>query len=80
MRLCLERAPKQEGGIDTKAYQCSCGHLVSDPPPSRRKWAICNPHPDNGMIFDGVTKDPRQMAVRDALIAFMAATSTSTGG
>lgn len=29
----------------------------------------------NGMIFDGSTKDPMQMAVRDALIAFMAATA-----
>lgn len=28
----------------------------------------------NGMTFDGATKDPMQMAVRDALIAFMAAT------
>lgn len=27
----------------------------------------------NGMTFDGVTKDPIQMAVRDALIGFMAA-------
>lgn len=29
----------------------------------------------NGMTFDGVTKDPIQQAVRDALIAFMAATA-----
>ncbi len=29
----------------------------------------------NNMVFDGATKDPMQMAVRDALIAFMAATS-----
>jgi putative DNA-invertase from lambdoid prophage Rac len=29
----------------------------------------------NGMTFDGTTKDPIQMAVRDALIAFMAATA-----
>jgi DNA invertase Pin-like site-specific DNA recombinase len=29
----------------------------------------------NGMLFDGSTKDPMQMAVRDALIAFMAATA-----
>jgi putative DNA-invertase from lambdoid prophage Rac len=29
----------------------------------------------NGMVFDGATKDPIQMAVRDALIAFMAATA-----
>lgn len=29
----------------------------------------------NGMTFDGATKDPMQMAVRDALIAFMAATA-----
>ena len=29
----------------------------------------------NGMKFDGATKDPIQMAVRDALIAFMAATA-----
>lgn len=29
----------------------------------------------NGMVFDGSTKDPMQMAVRDALIAFMAATA-----
>lgn len=28
----------------------------------------------NAMTFDGATKDPMQMAVRDALIAFMAAT------
>jgi putative DNA-invertase from lambdoid prophage Rac len=27
------------------------------------------------MIFDGVTKDPMQQAVRDALIGFMAATA-----
>lgn len=27
----------------------------------------------NGMVFDGSTKDPMQQAVRDALIAFMAA-------
>ena len=29
----------------------------------------------NGMKFDGATKDPIQRAVRDALIAFMAATA-----
>jgi hypothetical protein len=29
----------------------------------------------NGMTFDGATKDAMQMAVRDALIAFMAATA-----
>lgn len=29
----------------------------------------------NGMTFDGATKDPTQQAVRDALIAFMAATA-----
>ncbi|MCX2695663.1 recombinase family protein [Ochrobactrum chromiisoli] len=29
----------------------------------------------NGMTFDGSTQDPIQMAVRDALIAFMAATA-----
>jgi putative DNA-invertase from lambdoid prophage Rac len=29
----------------------------------------------NGLTFDGATSDPMQMAVRDALIAFMAATS-----
>lgn len=29
----------------------------------------------NGMIFDGATTDPMQMAVRDALIGFMAAMS-----
>ncbi len=29
----------------------------------------------NGMIFDGSTKDPIKMAVRDSLIAFMAATA-----
>jgi DNA invertase Pin-like site-specific DNA recombinase len=29
----------------------------------------------NGLTFDGATKDPMQEAVRDALIAFMAATA-----
>lgn len=29
----------------------------------------------NSMVFDGATKDPIQLAVRDALIAFMAATA-----
>lgn len=29
----------------------------------------------NGLVFDGATTDPVQMAVRDALIAFMAATA-----
>ncbi|MHC0054141.1 recombinase family protein [Actibacterium sp. D379-3] len=29
----------------------------------------------NGMVFDGATRDPIQQAVRDALIAFMAATA-----
>jgi putative DNA-invertase from lambdoid prophage Rac len=29
----------------------------------------------NAMVFDGATKDPMQQAVRDALIAFMAATA-----
>jgi DNA invertase Pin-like site-specific DNA recombinase len=29
----------------------------------------------NGLLFDGATKDPMQQAVRDALIAFMAATA-----
>ena len=29
----------------------------------------------NGLTFDGATKDPMQMAVRDALIGFMAATA-----
>jgi DNA invertase Pin-like site-specific DNA recombinase len=31
----------------------------------------------NGMTFDGSTTDPMQQAVRDALIAFMAATAQS---
>ena len=30
----------------------------------------------NNMTFDGATKDPMQQAVRDALIAFMAATAS----
>lgn len=29
----------------------------------------------NGLVFDGATQDPMQQAVRDALIAFMAATA-----
>ncbi len=29
----------------------------------------------NGLVFDSATKDPMQMAVRDALISFMAALS-----
>jgi putative DNA-invertase from lambdoid prophage Rac len=29
----------------------------------------------NGMVFDGSTADPMQMAVRDALVAFLAATA-----
>jgi putative DNA-invertase from lambdoid prophage Rac len=29
----------------------------------------------NGLVFDGATKDAMQMAVRDALISFMAALS-----
>ena len=29
----------------------------------------------NNMVFDGVTQDPMQQAMRDALIAFMAATA-----
>jgi DNA invertase Pin-like site-specific DNA recombinase len=29
----------------------------------------------NAMVFDGATKDPMQMAIRDALIAFMAASA-----
>jgi DNA invertase Pin-like site-specific DNA recombinase len=29
----------------------------------------------NAMVFDGATKDPMQMAVRDALISFLAATA-----
>jgi DNA invertase Pin-like site-specific DNA recombinase len=29
----------------------------------------------NGLTFDGTTKDPMQMGVRDALIGFMAATA-----
>jgi DNA invertase Pin-like site-specific DNA recombinase len=33
----------------------------------------------NGMVFDGSTKDPMQMAVRDSLIGFMAAMSQATG-
>jgi putative DNA-invertase from lambdoid prophage Rac len=31
----------------------------------------------NGLTFDGATKDPMQQAVRDSLIAFMAATAQS---
>jgi DNA invertase Pin-like site-specific DNA recombinase len=31
--------------------------------------------PSNGITFDGATKDAMQRAVRDALIAFMAATA-----
>jgi DNA invertase Pin-like site-specific DNA recombinase len=31
----------------------------------------------NGLVFDGATKDPMQQAVRDSLIAFMAATAQS---
>ena len=33
----------------------------------------------NGMTFDGATEDAMQMAVRDALIAFMAATAQARG-
>ena len=33
----------------------------------------------NNFTFDGSTKDPMQQAVRDALIAFMAATAQATG-
>lgn len=33
----------------------------------------------NGLVFDGATKDPMQMAVRDALISFMAALSQAQG-
>jgi putative DNA-invertase from lambdoid prophage Rac len=33
----------------------------------------------NGLVFDGATKDPIQKAVRDALIAFMAATAEAAG-
>jgi hypothetical protein len=33
----------------------------------------------NGMTFDGSTADPMQCAVRDALIAFMAATAQAQG-
>ncbi len=29
----------------------------------------------NGMVFDGATREPMQMAVRDALISFLAATA-----
>jgi DNA invertase Pin-like site-specific DNA recombinase len=31
----------------------------------------------NGLVFDGATQDPMQQAVRDSLIAFMAATAQS---
>jgi putative DNA-invertase from lambdoid prophage Rac len=31
----------------------------------------------NGLVFDGATKEPMQQAVRDSLIAFMAATAQS---
>ena len=31
----------------------------------------------NGLTFDGATQDPMQQAVRDSLIAFMAATAQS---
>jgi putative DNA-invertase from lambdoid prophage Rac len=34
----------------------------------------------NGMTFDGSTTDPMQQAVRDALIAFMAATAQAQAG
>jgi putative DNA-invertase from lambdoid prophage Rac len=33
----------------------------------------------NGLVFDGATKDSMQKAVRDALIAFMAATAEAAG-
>jgi putative DNA-invertase from lambdoid prophage Rac len=33
----------------------------------------------NGMTFDGAATDPIAKAVRDALIAFMAATARATG-
>jgi putative DNA-invertase from lambdoid prophage Rac len=33
----------------------------------------------NGLVFDGATKDPMQMAVRDAPISFMAALSHAQG-
>jgi hypothetical protein len=33
----------------------------------------------NNFTFDGATKDPMRQAVRDALIAFMAATAQATG-
>ena len=34
----------------------------------------------NGLLFDGATKDSMQKAVRDALIAFMAATAAAWAG
>ncbi len=38
---------------------------------------ICIKTVINRMVFDGTTKDPMQQAVRDALIAFMAAMAQS---
>jgi hypothetical protein len=43
----------------------------------RRGVVICTVI--NGFVFDGATKDPMQQAVRDALIAFMAATALFVG-
>ena len=33
----------------------------------------------NGLVFDGATQDPMQVAVRDALISFMAVLSQTQG-
>jgi putative DNA-invertase from lambdoid prophage Rac len=42
-----------------------------------RAEGVVIPTAINNFTFEGATKDPMQQAVRDALIAFMAATSGS---
>ncbi len=48
---------------------------VSDTIREFMRWGVVVRTVINGMTFDGSTKDPVQMAVRDSLIAFMAATA-----
>jgi hypothetical protein len=63
---------------------CNCGQAGQPSgQPARRRPAVCRTAVVirtviNNMSFDGATKDPMLQAVRDALIAFMAATAQGT--
>jgi putative DNA-invertase from lambdoid prophage Rac len=65
--------PRSAMGGPPRAKLCRCDRHHPGIHSARGYCSNCH----NGLTFDGATKDPMQQAVRDSLIAFMAATAQS---